>query len=349
MTKNNIFTEDVAIPEIVLQKADSAFLTIRTERSHLMTNTRTNQQDSKKYAKRVFVKKLTAAAACMAIMITAGAIFSPLKTFLGYSGTKQTDSFGKGSEDTLLSAMNRLDNLFTLQVKAAGSKEANATPLEEAQPVPIALGSDKTNSWVFSSDDIDGDTVNYCINLPGLLCEGEQIDSITYSINNGAFQIVQPEKEESIIADGQPYDGRLNTGSIGGDYDEGKDGQPSRPFETKFYKSITLNYDRQSDAYTWINICNERPDSKEIIQLLWNEDGNEKACSNGIQKMLDGTVITCTVNYKDNTSQSADIKVGSCVMTRREAGEPLDEGIDPEEKISVITLELQQVKDGSAH
>lgn len=36
-------------------------------------------------------------------------------------------------------------------------------------------------------------------------------------------------------------------------------------------------------------------------------------------------------------------------MTRREAGEPLDEGIDPEEKISVITLELQQVKDGSAH
>ena len=33
MSKNNIFTEDIVIPPIVLKKADSAFLNIKTERN----------------------------------------------------------------------------------------------------------------------------------------------------------------------------------------------------------------------------------------------------------------------------------------------------------------------------
>ena len=63
-----------------------------------------------------------------------------------------------------------------------------------------------------------------------------------------------------------------------------------------------------------------------------------------MQKMLDQTTITCTVNYTDQTSQSVDIKVGSRLMTRREAGEPLDPGMSPEEleeQTVVITFEQQ--------
>lgn len=343
MMKNNIFLEDVNVPEIVQQKADGAFLTIQTERNAHMTNMAKKEYSTKKSKNTGahFMRTLTAAAACMAVIIAAGAISGPAKNLFGHLDMEQTDS-GKGTEHALLAAFDQLDRMFTLQVKAADSKDNSLIPLEEGTPIPVAVNNDRADSWVFCAE---GDIASYCINLPQFTCQGEEIISITYRINDGAFQIVQPENKESIIVDGQPYDGSLNTGSIGGDYDEAQDGQPSRPFETKFYKSITLNYEKQSDPYTWINICNERPDSKQIIQLLWNEDGNVKSYNAGVQKMLDGTVITCTVNYADNTSQSADIKIDSCVMTRREAGEPLDEGMDPkelEEKTSVITFELQK-------
>lgn len=336
MTKNNIFTEDVAIPEIVLQKADSAFLTIRTERSHLMTDMEHKKLPIKNTRKSAgyLTKRFVAAAACAAVMITAGAFTNTFQNFFGSAKTE--------TEDAMLTALDQLDQMFTLQIKAAGAEDGSFVSLEEGRPIPIATGN--STSWVFGANDEEGDIVDYCIRLPQISCEGEQIKDITYSINQGAFQVVQPENETSIIVDGLPYSGTLNTGSIGGDYDDENDGKPSRPFEMKLYQSITLDYEKQSDDYTWINICNALPNSEEIISLIWNETRNEETINSGIQKMLDGTVITCTVNYTDNTSQSVDITVGSCVMTRREAGESLEQGIDPkvlEEKTSVITFELQ--------
>ena len=325
MLKDNIFLEDVEVPEIVQQKADRAFFTIQAERSFLMN-------DMVKKEKKVFSKRIALAAACMAVVVAAGALAGPVKGVLERSKT--------GSEDPLLAAVDQIDKLFTLQVKAAGDGDGQMVPLAEGDPIPVTINDEKTGSWVFGAD---GDIVDYCINIPQIVCEGDRIESITYSINNGAFQIVQPEGAESIVSEGQLYTGELNTGSIGGDYEdtENANGLPPRPYETLLYKSFTLNYDRQSDEDTWINICNERSDGEEIVQLIWNKEGSEEKYSSGVQKMLDHTVITCTVNYKDNTSQSADIKVDSHVMTRREAGEPLDEGIDPEEEMTVITFELQ--------
>lgn len=48
-----------------------------------------------------------------------------------------------------------------------------------------------------------------------------------------------------------------------------------------------------------------------------------------------------------DASRSADILADSRVMTRREAGEPEDEGLNPEEKMAVITFELQKEGDGA--
>ena len=361
MIKDNIFLEDVEVPEIVQQKADKAFFAIQAERSFLM-NDMVKKNRAKEKVRNVFSKKIAFAAACMAVIVAAGALAGSVKGILEHSKS--------GSEDALLAAVDQIDKLFTLQVKAAGAVDGQMVPLAEGNPIPVTINNEKTGAWVFGAD---GSIVDYCIHIPQIVCEGDQIESITYSINNGAFQIVQPEGGESIISDGQLYNGELNTGSIGGDYEDAenaksvdndgqlyngesdtgsieidekgtKEGLPSRPFETLFYKSFTLNYDRQFDAYTWINICNERSDSEEIVQLIWNKEGSEEKYSSGVQKMLDNTVITCTVNYKDNTSQSADIKVDSHVMTRREAGEPLDEGIDPEEEMTVITFELVTVQ-----
>lgn len=333
MMRDNIFLEDVQVPEIVQRKADNAFLAIQEGRSFIMNDMVKKEQNERKTGRYGFAGRIALAAACMAVVVAAGAVTGPLKNILGHSET--------GSEDALLTAVDEIDKLFTLQVKAADSEDGKTIPLAEGNPIPVTMKDNKTGSWMFGADDVEGSVVNYCINIPQIVCEGGQIDSITYSINNGAFQIVQPENGESLITDGQLYEGELNTGSIGGDYNEEREGLPSEPFETLFYQSFTLDYDRQSDEHTWINICNERPDSKEIVQLIWNEEGSEEKYSSGVQKMLDNTVITCTVNYQDGTSQSVDIKVDSHIMTRREAGQPLDEGIDPEEKMTVITFELQ--------
>lgn len=274
------------------------------------------------------IRIMAASAACFAVV--AGALAG------------KTDMDKSKAKDPLAVAFRQVDRMFTLQVRAEETKEP--VLLAEGAPVPVSIRGDKKGSWVLGANDTQGGILDYCIGLPELFCEGDRIESITYSINRGAFQIVQPENEKSIIVNGLPYDGDLNTGSIGGDYDETRDGEPSRPYETVLYKSFTLDYARQSDAHTWINFCNVRPDSEEIISLLWGDDTSVEKFQSGVQKMLDDTVITCTVHYTDHTSQSANIQVDSRIMTRREAGDVLEQDMRPEdleEQTVVITFELQ--------
>lgn len=178
--------------------------------------------------------------------------------------------------------------------------------------------------------------LDYCINLP-LSCKGNNIAKVTYSINQGAFQIVQP-KDESILIDSQPYSGELNTGQIGGDYNE-ETGEGSRDYETVFYQAFTLDYQKQSDPYTWINICNELSGKTELCELIWGEGNSLEEINQGMQGMLDHTVITCTVQYQDGTTQSADILVNSRIMTCEEAGAEAKE--DPNREEIFITFELQ--------
>lgn len=338
MIRDDIFTEEIELPEIVQKKADSAFLTIRAERKD-----RTEYMAKRK--RKMYAGTLAAAAACTAVVITAGFLTGPLHKALGFTAAEDTNSAQTGAEDMLTAAVDRIDKMFTLQVKAEEAETGEAVALMQGNPVPVTINTGSSNSWVLGGDDTNGGTIDYCIGLPQITCEGEQIERITYSINNGAFQIVQPENEESIVVDGQPFEGELNTGSIGGDYSEERDGAPSKPFETLFYKSFTLDYERQADDETWLNFCNVRSGCQDVIQSIWSEEYEIEQYNNGIRKMLDNTVITCTVEYADHTSKSADIQVDSCIMTRREAGEQLDPNMDPQmlnEEVVVITFELQE-------
>ena len=109
--------------------------------------------------------------------------------------------------------------------------------------------------------------------------------------------------------------------------------------------AILMNDEDAADDKTWLNFCNVRSGSEDVIQSIWGEDTDIERYNSGIQKMLDHTVITCTVEYADHTTRSADIQVDSRIMTRREAGEQLDPGMDPqelEEETVVITFELQK-------
>lgn len=357
MAKKNIFLYDVDIPEIVQDKAEEAFSTIITERKSTM----------KKWNRKV-TRIMAAAAACAVIAVTANVI--AVRSGRGNMGDleiaeRNPNDPGMESADSSSGApdistqetagendageLSAFDKMFTLYVKAAEAAEADekqsseeqtkeeqAAQLSVGKPVPL-LSADKANSWVLGGDDVDGSVVDYCISMP-FTCVGDHIEKVTYSINNGAFQIVQPENE-TIIVDGQLYEGELNTGMIGGDYNEENDGLPSRPFETVLYRSFTLDYGRQSDTYTWINICNNRSVSKDIFDALWGEGKSLEDMNQGMQQMLDNTVITCTVEYSDRTSQAVDIRVGSKIMSCVEAGEePKYEG----EQSVYVTFELQE-------
>lgn len=306
MSEINIFLKDIDVPEVVQKKADSAFLSIQTE--------------GRKTMKKRYYKFLASAAVCAAL-IAAVWISDGIGDRSG-SDLQVKDDSGENSDNSVNSVLSDIDRMFTLRVQAA--------ELEAGNPVPLITGG-KSPSYVMGADD---EEISYCISVP-LTCEGKGIESVTYSINKGAFQIVQPENEdERIIVSGQLYSEEMNTGWIGGDYDEENDGLPSRPYEAVLYKSFTLDYERQSDEYTWINICNSRPYDEEILNLMWGENAAVGDKSNGINKLLDHTVITCTVHYVDGTEQSADIQVGS---------QPMMEDIGDGEmgEISVITFELQ--------
>lgn len=297
MSKNNIFLKDIDVPEIVQKKADLAFLSIQTE--------------GKKTMKKGYYKVMATAAACVALIAAAW-----MSAGIWNRSDLKDDAGEEGNP-----VLTELNRMFTLKVQAA--------ELEAGNPVPLFISVDNPG-YVLGADDKE---MSYCINVP-LTCEGEGIESVTYSINNGAFQIVQPEnKDERIIVSGQLYGEDMHTGWIGGDYDEGNDGLPSRPYEAVLYKSFTLDYERQSDEYTWINICNACPYDEEILNLIWGERADATDESNGINKLLAHTVITCTVHYADGTEQAADIQVGSQVMME-------DFGDDGMVEMSVITFEL---------
>ena len=330
MGKDNIFLNDVEVPEVVWEKLDAAFLIINKERENTMkkeqtiekrTENITNMKSKENIKRRKFAVIAVSAAACMIAVVTAvsmkGGRMRPVPDV-----AEIPSDMVSTSEET-----------FTLAIMGA--------ELEKDKPVQLVSDSSLitekyAGDWMIEGR--EGSGVSYCITVP-FTCRGNNIKNVTYSINNGAFQIVQPT-EESIIVDGQLYDGVLNTGSIGGYDDESIDGTPvSVPaYETLLYRSFTLDYQKQSDEKTWINICNECPDNGELESMIFGDTTLESK-NQGIQNMLDHTVVTCTVNYTDGTSKSADVLVNSCIMTCAEAGAEIKD--DPNREEIFITFELQ--------
>ena len=282
MSRFNILLQDVDVPEIVQKKADIAFSTIRTEENNTM--------------KKRHYKAYAAVAACVALVV-----------FTGIS-TEIWNRSDLNSQEDENKSISTIENMFTLKVMAA--------ELEEGHPVTINIGGNDNSSVLGATDNGE---ISYCISAP-FTCEGENIETVTYSINNGAFQIVQPE-DESIIVDGQLYTYEMNAGQIGGCYSEENNGLPSRSYKVVLYKSFSLDYYTQSDDHTWINICNSLPYDSETFNLIWGDESSAKDTSNGINNLLDDTVITCTANYSDGTRQSADILVGSQIINDPELGE----------------------------
>ena len=292
-----MFNGEIEIPETVQKKANLAFSQIKNERVENMEQNISNNQDFQKKVKRgkTVMRTCAAVAVCTSLVVAAGSWHAgqPVdqKEIATQSGDEYTETIPK---------------LFMLTAKAAETGKR----IEMTKGKPVAVTTEDADSWVLGGNE-DG-TWGYCINLP-FMCEGENIDSVSYSINRGAFQVVELEGT-SIIASGKEAAEPVNSGLIGGsDYE-------AIPTTITYYTEYTLDYDRQESDATWINMV--RDDIKfSDPDLPQRENKSDEDVKKVFDELFGDAMITCTVHFTDGTSETIEIEPGVIVTTATKNGE----------------------------
>ena len=288
---------EIEIPETVQKKADLAFSQIKNERVENMEQNISNNQDFQKKAKRGKTVRRTCAAvaACAALVVAAGSWHAGQPVDQKEIATQSGDEY-----------IETIPKLFMLTAKAAETGKR----IEMTKGKPVAVTTEDADSWVLGGNE-DG-TWSYCFNLP-FQCEGENIDSVSYSINRGAFQVVELEGT-SIIASGKEAEEPVNSGLIGGsDYE-------AIPTTITYYTEYTLDYDRQESDATWINMV--RDDIKfSDPDLPQRENKSDEDVKKVFDELFGDVIITCTVHFTDGTSETIEIEPGVIVTTATKNGE----------------------------
>ena len=292
-----MFNGEIEIPETVQKKADLAFSQIKNERVKNMEQNISNNQDSQKKAKRgkTAWRTCAAVAACAALVVAAGSWCAGQPVDQKEIATQSGDEY-----------IETIPKLFMLTAKAAETGKR----IEMTKGKPVAITTEDADSWVLGGNE-DG-TWSYCFNLP-FQCEGENIDSVSYSINRGAFQVVELEGT-SIIASGKEAEEPVNSGLIGGsDYE-------AIPTTITYYTEYTLDYDRQESDATWINMV--RDDIKfSDPDLPQRENKSDEDVKKVFDELFGDAMITCTVHFTDGTSETIEIEPGVIVTTATKNGE----------------------------
>ena len=292
-----MFNGEIEIPETVQKKANLAFSQIKNERVANMEQNISNNQDFQKKAKRGKTVRRTCAAvaACAALVVAAGSWHAGQPVDQKEIATQSGDEY-----------IETIPKLFMLTAKAAETGKR----IEMTKGKPVAVTTEDADSWVLGGNE-DG-TWSYCFNLP-FQCEGENIDSVSYSINRGAFQVVELEGT-SIIASGKEAEEPVNSGLIGGsDYE-------AIPTTITYYTEYTLDYDRQESDATWINMV--RDDIKfSDPDLPQRENKSDEDVKKVFDELFGDAMITCTVHFTDGTSETIEIEPGVIVTTATKNGE----------------------------
>ena len=303
----NIFKEDIEVPEIVQLKAEEAFMQIKMKGldNHIMkeNNIIPMKKQTTKFSKLI---KISAAICACAVLFTAIGHFKPFIPASEKSAETNIVQFTEKNDIT-----QTLANMFTLQVYAADSTEASENGFVTLESGKRFVINENELGSVLCGDE-EGN-ISYCIGTR-FLCEGENIESITYSIENAAFQIVEP-KDSSIIIDYKEYHEPFNTGTIGGEDDEFGNGLSVR----RHYKSYTVDYEEQFNDRTWINICNE---TNLPWEALFAEGNTLQDEVNAREEMMKDVAITCTVHYIDGTTDDGTITIGGAIVIPEPTGVP---------------------------
>lgn len=175
---------------------------------------------------------------------------------------------------------------------------ANAAEITSDNSVSVALDDGAMN---FSGGGDEGAThIAYNTIFP-LKCEGANIDTVTYSISNSAFQIAY--LDNSPVVEGTELESTLNVGSHS---PKGHDGQVTY---IKQYSSFTLDYDNQESDNFSIDIIGTADLSENDFNVIFGDSYDVEAEVEVTDKLLENTVIDITVKFTDGTTQNEKVSI----------------------------------------
>lgn len=236
---------------------------------------------------RKFNKKfaaISAVAASLAIAITCGAFFLP-----GGVDTSQASS----SSPTATQKQNGF--FMTAYAAEATGDEAKATKITSDDFVKIGEIVPTVGLVTQSYSEIKQMSGLFNFDLK---CEGENIDKVTYKIDNSTFCIKNDYKPVVSRDDKSTLD--KDMGIIIGE--EG---------EYSCYDSYTVDYDNQP------NLSKYADDIKSPIQIFGSikfdteEDDKAIIVSNWKKYVIYNTVITVTATFKDGSTESQKLQLNS--------------------------------------
>lgn len=235
------------------------------------------RKESHMRGKRLF-RSAAVAAAALAVVLGGNAVIPALQD---------------GSEVTPIEKL--VDNYF---VATAYAKE-----LTKGGKIYSDKYSSVSSAWCGTEDG----EMSFAFDFP-VRCEGKNIATVTYKIEEGAFQIYYPKK--NIVVDGEKVKKSLNT--------------PGHAGEVGQYKSFTVNYEDQFNE----KFCIEVVDTSDI----WSEEkqrqydtfggsywgGSYKVKKEICNFLTENLGITCTVTYQDGTTETKNILVSNEIMKESE-------------------------------
>lgn len=245
---------------------------------------------TKKYRK---FTAIGAVAASLALVIALGALFYPA-------------AIKKAKNGTLSSSSTAKQNGFFITANAAEATSDEAKPEKITSDKFVKIGK-FVPSIGFATYDVGDNGDKFNGRMVGLFnydlrCEGENIDKVTYKIDNSTFCIKNGYKPV-IEKDGKndlfkSYS--LNVGETG---------------EYGAYYSYTVDYDNQPDLSKY------EEDIKAPLQILGavnyeeatDSDANWSEYYNSIFK---DTVITVTATFKDGSKQSQKLQLNCSVKDK---------------------------------
>ena len=207
---------------------------------------------------------------------------------------------------------------------------------------PVYIKEAVSDTFGFRYGDNEG-KAGFIMEMP-LSVKGDKIKSVTYSIKNGFFEVVDKEKGDSTIIDSSAYEGAPSSFVTVEETEEGKSvtiyaaGEATEEdrearANQKALSSYTVAYDKQISDNTVINICGDSVlTEKEMRALYGSADPQETA--DMYNKMFGDTVITCTVTFADGTTQEQKIGIGGAVLTYEQMGQLADQPAESPEDTS---------------
>ena len=272
--------------------------------------------------RHTIIKSTVAAAACLALVAGIGyGHFSDIGKSPAQQGTTVTKTTPQGVLNSLTVTVSAAE---VKKNKTSGASAQGEEASGKAQPKIYASPS-YDSAW---SGNPEGSKVGYWVAAP-ITCSGDNIKSITYTINKGYFSVAAKKNSKYLIASESKL--RKKPENKFGVAWDSEDSEANSLYDQKEYTSFTVSGTEKPEKNFHIAFVGEGMLSKKGKKALFDDvyDGEEglQIEAEAHRQLIGDTVITCTATYNDGSQKSVDVKVGTevlgvlDVLSAQEAGE----------------------------